>query len=301
MSIKKAVITAAGKGTRFLPVSNAYQKEMVPLMNKPQLQCVIEEAIEAEIHQIAVVVRKEVKTFVNYLENNDELWKFLKKTGKQDRMESYKQLKENCELTIIEQTNSDPYGNGTPFIKARDFLDGDDFVAMWGDDVTVHTDASTPTLLEQLMGYFDKYNPTAVMAVKKVPKKEICLYGSYEYIPEEEAEVPYQVCDVIEKPDPDEAPSLYANAARFVFSYKVIEELEKKIEGKDNELWLVDAVMRLIHNGEKVMAVPWKGAEWIPLGDPVRWLKGNLIYALNHEEFAEDVKKFLREDICKRI
>lgn len=293
MKIKKAVITAAGRGTRFLPVSKAYQKEMVPIMNKPQIQCVIEEAIESGITEIAVVVREGVDTFVNYLEDDNKLWSFLKESGKEDRMASLLDMKENCEIVIIEQKEDDPYGNGTPFIKSADFLNGEDFVGMWGDDIMVRTDDSKPTAVRQLVEYFEKHDPVAVMSVKKVSEDEIVRYGSYEYIPEDEAEVPFQVSNVIEKPKKEEAPSLYANAARFVGSYKVVEELQNKVKGKDGEIWLVDAVMRLIKKGEKVMATPWEGSTWVPVGDPIRWLKGNLVYALNSNEYGDKVREVL--------
>jgi len=293
--ITKAVITAAGRGTRFLPVSKAFQKEMVPVMHKPQLQWVIEEAIESGITDIAVVVRKGVNTFKNYLNDNKKLWKFLEKNNKEELLESWVNLKQNAKITIFKQKERDPYGNGTPFLVAKKFVKGEAFAAMWGDDIMIHTDKSKPTCLSQMINYFEMYKPTAVMSVQKVERKEISRYGSYDYYPKGETKVPYQVKGIIEKPEPDKSPSLMANACRFVLSYDVIEELERKILGKDDEIWLTDAIDRMIQKGKVVMAPPWKGSTWVPVGDPIRWLRANMLMALNDDKYRDEAKKMIKD------
>ena len=121
MKVTKAIITASGRGTRFLPVSNAYQKEMVPVMHKPQLQWVIEEAIESGITDIAIIVREGRDDIKRYLAIDNNLFKYLKKLGKAHLMDSVIYITENAQITIIEQKESDPYGNGTPYIVAKDF------------------------------------------------------------------------------------------------------------------------------------------------------------------------------------
>jgi len=291
--VTKAIITAAGRGTRFLPVSKAFQKEMVPVMHKPQLQWVIEEAIESGITDIAIVVRKGVDTFKNYLNENKKLWKFLEKNGKEELLESWINLKRNAKITIFQQKEKDPYGNGTPFLVAKKFMKDEPFAAMWGDDIMIRTDRSKPTCLAQMINYFEMYEPTAVLSAKKVEKKEICRYGSFNYYPKGESKVPYQVKGLIEKPEPENAPSLMANACRFVLSYEVVEELENKITGKDDEIWLTDAIDRLIQKGKVVMAPPWQGSTWVPVGDPIRWLRANMLVALNDEKYREETKRLL--------
>jgi UTP--glucose-1-phosphate uridylyltransferase len=296
MNIKKAVITAGGRGTRFLPLSKAYQKEMVAIMNKPQLQCVIEEAIDSGITDIAVVVREGVETFIEYLEEDEILMEFLKENGKEEYMDSWKRIKDSCDITVLTQKESDPYGNGTPFMLAEEFVGDDSFVAMFGDDIMIHTDRSQPTALAQIIEAFKRYEPTAVMSVKKVALENVNRYGICEYLEESDSDIPYQTSGFVEKPEPENAPSQYANAARYVLSPTVVKELNKNIKGKDGELWLTDAISRLIDSGHKVMAMPWKGSRWTPVGDPVRWLRGNLITALNDDKYRNEVLEILRKE-----
>jgi UTP--glucose-1-phosphate uridylyltransferase len=291
--ITKAIITAAGRGTRFLPASKAFQKEMVPLMNKPQLQRVIEEAMNVGITDIAVVVREGVRTLQDYLEKNDKLWQELKAAGKEDRMDSWIKLKERVNLTIFEQRDSDPYGNGTPFILAREFIDNKPFVAMWGDDLVIQTDPDEDPCLKQMMDMYDKYQPVAIMQAQKVDRKEISRYGSFAYFDDDE--IPYRVKALVEKPEPDEAPSLMANACRFILTPKVLGELSKKVKGKDQEIWLTEAVDRIIQKNELVLAPPIKGNTWCASGDPIRWLKANLTVALHNEKFREGTLQVLDE------
>jgi UTP--glucose-1-phosphate uridylyltransferase len=295
MKITKAVITAAGRGTRFLPVSKAFQKEMVPVMHKPQLQWVIEEAVESGITDIAVVVREGVNTLPNYLSENRKLWKFLKESGKENLMEEWLYLKSKAHISIYRQKESDPYGNGTPFIKVQRFVGKDPFVAMWGDDIMIHVDNSKPTCVRQIIELYEKYEPTAIMSTKELPEEEIVRTASYEYYAKEESQIPYQARRLIEKPKPEEILSKRANACRFILTYKVIEELRKKITGKDNEIWLTDAINRLMARGELVMAPPWKGSIWVPVGDPIRWLKANLVVALIRDRYRKDARRMLRE------
>jgi len=295
MKITKAILTAAGRGTRFLPVSKAFQKEMVPIMEKPQLQWVIEETIESGITDIAVVVREGVDTLKNYLNYNRSLWKHLEKNHKVHLLDSWVNLKKKAKITLLYQKNNDPYGNGTPFIIAKNFVKGKPFAALWGDDIMVHTDKDKPTCLKQMMNYFEMYNPSAVMSAFKVKPDEIEKYGSYEYFGKKEERVPFQAKQLIEKPKREKAPSFMANACRFVLSYEIIEELERKIHGKGNEIWLTDAVNRLIQKRRIVMAPPWQGSKWVPVGDPIQWLKANIVVAMNEEKYRNDVVRILKE------
>ena len=291
--ISKAVITAAGRGTRFLPASSVFQKEMVPVMHKPQLQWVIEEALDSGINDIAIVVREGVDTLEHYLRKNDNLWKFLKETGKESLMDSWVAIREKANITIFKQRVADPYGNGTPFILAKEFISNEPFAAMWGDDIMVHVDKDKPTCLEQMADYFEKYEAAAVMSVEESPMSQLVKGAVYEYHDKDKTEIPYRVRSLIEKPDPGEIPSKMANACRFILSSEVVEELENKIEGKGGEIWLTDAVNRLAEKGKIVLAPPWEGSIWVPVGDPVRWLKANIVVALNSSEYKEEVETLL--------
>ena len=289
MKVTKAIITASGRGTRFLPVSSAYQKEMVPVMHKPQLQWVIEEAIESGISDIAIVVREGAEIIKKYLEIDNKLFKYLNEIGKAHLMDSVIRLTKNAKITIIEQKESDPYGNGTPYVVAKDFIDDEPFIGMWGDDIIIRTDPTKPTVIDQMLHYYYEFEPSAVMSVKEVPKHEIYKYGSYDYYNKEETSIPYHAKLLLEKPDLDKAPSLMANSCRFVLGPDVLEELSKKITGKDGEVWLTDAVARLIGRGKTVIAPPWAGSIVATIGDPIGWLKANLFLAMNDDMYREDI------------
>lgn len=295
MKVTKAVITASGRGTRFLPASSAYQKEMVPVMHKPQLQWVIEEAIESGISDIAVVAREGLEIVRKYLEIDNKLFEYLKNIGKEYLMDSVIRLNENAKITIIEQKESDPYGNGTPFILAKDFTEGETIIGMWGDDIIIRTDPTKPTVIEQMLQYYNEFEPTAVMSVKKVPRSEINKFGSYDYYNDKETSIPYHAKLLLEKPDSEKAPSLMANSCRFVLGPEVLEELSKKIKGKDREIWLTDAVARLIDAQKTVIAPPWVGSLVATIGDPIGWLKANIFLAMNDDRYRDDIRSFVKD------
>ncbi|MGD8290313.1 MAG: sugar phosphate nucleotidyltransferase [Desulfobacterales bacterium] len=294
MRVTKAIITASGRGTRFLPVSSAYQKEMVPVMHKPQLQWVIEEALESGISDIAIVAREGVEVLRRYLEIDNALLDFLKNIGKSHLMDSVVQLKEKAKITFIEQKESDPYGNGTPFILAKEFTDGQPVIGMWGDDIIIRTDPAKSTVIEQMLNYYDEFKPAAVMSVQKVPRSEIHKFGSYDYYDENESSIPYHAKLLMEKPDPDKAPSFMANSCRFVLGPNVFEELSKKIKGKDGEIWLTDAVARLIEAKKTVIAPPWSGSLVASTGDPMGWLKSNILFAINDDRYRDELRSFVK-------
>ncbi len=293
MEITKAIITAGGRGTRFLPAVKAYQKEMIPVMNKPQLQWIIEEAVESGIKQIAIVNREGVDTFSRYWADDDKLMKFLEETGKSSLMDSLVDLKNKVEITMFEQKESDPYGNGTPFLLTKDWTDGEPIAAMWGDDIMVRMDKTKPTVLVQMMEYFERYNPAAVMSVFEAPIGSIPKGGRYEYFSEMESEIPYHAKRVIEKPSIEEAPSQFENSCRFILGPEVFIELEQRIKGMGGEIWLVDSVNRLMEKGLLVIAHPWEGFKVVPCGDPIHWLQGNLLVALYSGEFDSEKSELI--------
>lgn len=267
----------------------------MPIMHKPQLQWVIEEAIESGISDIAIVAREGVEIVKKYLEIDDKLFEYLKKIGKAHLMDSVVRLTEKAKITIIEQKESDPYGNGTPFILAKDFTEGEPVIGMWGDDIIIRNEPTKPTVIEQMLHYYYEFEPAAVMSVNKVPRGEINKHGSYGYYNEKDTSIPYHAKLLLEKPDLDTAPSLMANSCRFVLSQEVFEELSKKITGKDGEIWLTDAVARLIERGKTVIAPPWEGSIVSTIGDPAGWLKANVLLAINDEIYREDITSFVKD------
>ena len=289
--IKKAVISAAGMGTRFLPAVKAYSKELIPILDKPQLQLVVEECIGAGIEEIAIVIRPENGITEKYFTSDEKLDKYLTQTGKIAYLNTLNEIWRKLKtLKFIHQDPTLPYGNGTPILCAKDFIDGKDFVYIFGDDLVIEQEKGK--FLHYLMKLFESYQPDVIEAVQVVPHEDSHLYGMVLY--KKEA-VPNQMESIIEKPSIDETPSNMAQFGRFVCSQKVIEQLEKRQLGKGNELWLADQINFLAHNGI-VIAEPIKEGRWWTTGDPLRWLIANIEAAKNDPRFAGQIKKYLNEN-----
>lgn len=237
MTITKAVIAAAGRGTRFLPVVKAYPKELVPLISKPNIQYLIEEAIGAGVTQIAIVHRLGENSIEKYFSPDPELEKYLTDTNKLEYLDSLKSIWNKTKLTFIPQPANLPYGNGSPVLAAKDFIGSDDFVYMFGDDLTV--EPVPGQFLSKMINTFDQYSPASVIAVKDVGLEEISRYGSAQYM--EDPNYPHRISAMLEKLPADQAPSTFAQGGRFVISNKIISVLENQPTGQGNELWLADA------------------------------------------------------------
>ena len=291
MTITKAVIAAAGRGTRFLPVVKAYPKELVPLISKPNIQYLIEEAIGAGITEIAIVHRLGENSIEKYFSPDPELEKYLTETNKLDYLDSLKNIWSQTKLTFIPQPINLPYGNGSPILAAKNFIGTDNFVYMFGDDLTVEP---TPgQFLSKMMATFDQYSPASVIAVKDVGSEEISRYGSAQYM--DDPNYPHRISAMLEKLPADQAPSTFAQGGRFVLNNKIISVLENQPTGQGNELWLADAQNYLAKN-DVVLTQAFEGSEdWLTTGDPLRWLIANITLALNDphlkDGLIESIKK----------
>ncbi|MBP6867019.1 UTP--glucose-1-phosphate uridylyltransferase [Candidatus Shapirobacteria bacterium] len=291
MTITKAVIAAAGRGTRFLPVVKAYPKELVPLISKPNIQYLIEEAIGAGITEIAIVHRLGENSIEKYFSPDPELEKYLTETNKLDYLDSLKNIWSQAKLTFIPQPINLPYGNGSPILAAKNFIGTDNFVYMFGDDLTVEP---TPgQFLSKMMATFDQYSPASVIAVKDVGSEEISRYGSAQYM--DDPNYPHRISAMLEKLPADQAPSTFAQGGRFVLNNKIISVLENQPTGQGNELWLADAQNYLAKN-DVVLTQAFEGSEdWLTTGDPLRWLIANITLALNDphlkDGLIESIKK----------
>lgn len=294
MKITKAVITSAGLGSRFLPAVKAYQKEMIPILEKPQLQYLIEEAIESGIQQIGITTFEGFNTVENYFtQSDDKFWRRLKSVGKEHLMEDWRKMVSSVEIRFFQQTLSHNYGNGTPILLAKEFVGDSPFYAMWGDDIMIKTDKNAKPMLEQLEFYYDKYNPVGVLSTMEAPLEIALKCGCFKF--DQNSDIPNKVESMIEKPPVELMPSRFINASRFILTPLVIQELEKNIQGKDNEIWLTDAENRLMQQGALFIAPTWEGYEWCQVGDPVGWLKANILIAKNDERYKEKLDLILQD------
>jgi len=290
MSLTKCVIAAAGRGTRFLPVVKSYPKELVPILSKPNIQYLIEEAIGAGITEIAIVHRVGEHSIEKYFTPDADLEKYLTDNNKLQYLDSLKTIWSKAKLTFIEQPVDLPYGNGSPVLAAKDFIGSDDFVYMFGDDLTV--EPIPGQFLTKMMATFNQYSPASVVSVKDVGEKEISRYGSAKYI--EDPKYPNRISAMLEKLPADQAPSTFAQAGRFILSNKLIQTLENQPTGKGNELWLSDANNFLAQN-DVVLTQAYEGEEdWLTTGDPLRWLQSNIVIGLKDSSLHDDLVTFIK-------
>jgi UTP--glucose-1-phosphate uridylyltransferase len=285
--IKKGVIAAGGRGTRFLPVVKAYPKELLPLLNKPNLQYLVEEMVGAGIKEIAIIERPGETAFRRYFTPDKKLAAFLKKNHKTDYLESLQKIWQSAKIVFIPQPEDLPYGNASPVLAAEKFLAGQPFVYMYGDDLVF--EEKPGSFLSHLLEVFQKYNPGLVMGVQEVPWSEIDRYGSVAY---KKSALPNQVEALLEKLPSSQAPSNKAAFGRFVVSSKMFSILHRQKVTRAQELWFADAVNTLAKK-DLVIAEPIKQGEWLTTGDPLRWLKANLVLGFKDKDLQKELKEFL--------
>ncbi len=286
MKITKAVIAAAGLGTRFLPATKAVPKEMLPLLDRPILQHVVEEAVNSGITDIVLVTRRGSHAITDHFDSAPELERTLEATGKSDYLEEVRRVSRLANFAFVRQGDDLPYGNGSPVLAASSFIGRDEtFVYMFGDDVI---DADPPGL-RQVMDAYQRYQPAAAMAAYEVPWEETHLYGCIKL--KEDTDAP-EIEDLIEKPEPGKAPSNLIQIGRFVVPYEIIEILERQVLGKGGELWMADAMLTLAQR-KRVIAQPIKGT-WYTTGDPLRLLQTFIALALKDDRIGPQLRQYLQ-------
>jgi UTP--glucose-1-phosphate uridylyltransferase len=290
MKIRKAVIAAAGFGTRFVPATKNQPKEMLPLIDKPIIQYLVEEAVESGIEDIILVTRAGQSTIENHFDTNFELEHLLEKNGKKELLEKVRVISKMANYIYVRQHKYLPYGNGSPLLTVKDLINKDErFVYMFGDDLVL----SQVPCTKQLIEYSDKKRGAVTVAVQDVPKSEVNRYGIYKLAKGSKD----RVLNAIEKPKLEKAPSTLAQFGRFILNHKIIDILEKKYKqndlGKDNELWLIDAIIEYARK-KPVYAAKIDG-EWMTTGDPLSYMKTQVRYAMQRKDIGEDFKKFLEK------
>lgn len=288
--IKKVVIAAAGYGTRFLPATKNQPKEMLPIIDKPIIQYLAEEAVESGIQDVILVTRSGQSTLENHFDTNFELEHLLENNGKEELLEKVRVISRMANYVYVRQHKYLPYGNGTPLLAVKDLIGKNErFIYMFGDDLVL---SKTPCT-KQLIDYSNKKAGAVTVAVQEVPKSEVNRYGIYKLAPGSKD----RVLDAIEKPKIEKAPSRLAQFGRFVLNHEIIDLLQTRYEknnmGKDGELWLIDAIIEYAKK-KPVYAAKIKG-EWMTTGDPLRYMQTQVRYALDRADIGEDFKNFLKD------
>jgi UTP--glucose-1-phosphate uridylyltransferase len=280
MKVETGVIAAAGSGTRMLPVTLGYPKELLPIINKPAIQLIIEEFIDSGIKKIIIVTG----------ENPDPLRRQYRPStpfpsGKYRALDEFVEKMSGIELVIEPQ--SGPYGNGTPLLVASSFIPRDEgFIYAYGDDIIK---SKTP-FAKQLI---DTHNLTGALVVgtQEVSWEDVVRYGIVEF----KEGSGYEMRDVVEKPAREEAKSNLAMFGRFLLSAEVVKILSEIPLGKANELWLTDAVREYVRRGGRVVAQPVTEGQWLTIGDPVNYLVTVVEYALENAEIRAALEPRIRK------
>ena len=280
MKVETGVIAAAGSGTRMLPVTMAYPKELLPIVNKPAIHLIIEEFIDSGIKRIILVTG----------ENPEPLRRIYSPASPPERG-TYKELDEFldklAEIEIVMEPQTGPYGNGTPLIVARKHIpEGQGFIYAYGDDLIKSAAPFSRKLIEK-----HTQTDALVVGTQEVPWADVVRYGMAQI---KEGSPDGELEDVVEKPSLEEARSNLAMFGRFLLSDAVIQILTEIPQGKANELWLTDAVREYVRRGGRVVTESVVDGEWLTIGDPVNYLTTVIEYALSDSELRAALEPRLR-------
>ena len=288
MKVRKAVIPAAGLGTRFLPATKAQPKEMLPILDKPAIQYVVEEAVRAGIHDILIISGRGKRTIEDHFDRSFELEYYLETKGKYDLL---KEVREVSELGVIHYIRQrDPLGLGNAIAVAEPHVHGQPFAVMLGDDIMSE---DNPLLVEMLKVH-ERYG-RSVIAVMEVPKRDIQLYGSI--VPEFVEDNVARAVSLVEKPKPEDAPSNLAVIGRYVLTPEIFDALRDTEPGVGGEVQITDAINRLAQE-QAVYAYVFEGGRF-DIGNKLDYLKATVEMAIDREDVGEEFREFL-SDLVQR-
>jgi len=280
----KAVIPAAGLGTRFLPLTKNSPKEMLPIIDKPAIQYVVEEAINSGIDDIVIITGRGKEVIENHFDVAYELEKILEERGEKEKLNEVRKISEMAEIFYIRQKM--PLGLGHAIYMARKHISEEFFAVLLGDDIIVANQPCT----KQLIGVYEKYN-ASVIAIQEVEMKYVSKYGIVDA--EEVENGIFKIKALVEKPAPREAPSNLAVMGRYILSPKIFGYIEKTKPGKKGEIQLTDALNMMLEN-EELYAYVFEGKRY-DLGDKFDWLRINIEMALKREEFRDRIIELIKK------
>ena len=286
--VRKAVIPAAGLGTRFLPATKAQPKEMLPIVDKPTLQYIIEEAVASGIEEILIITGRNKKSIEDHFDKSVELELELEHKGKTELLEIVQNISNMINIHYIRQ--KEPKGLGDAVYCARHFIGDEPFAVMLGDDIV---DNNEPCL-KQLMDAYDEYR-TTILGVQKVAKEDTNKYGIIDAKFIEDRV--YKVKDLVEKPDADKAPSNLAILGRYIITPEIFDILSDLPPGKGDEIQLTDALKELSKK-EAMYAYDFEGKRY-DVGDKLGFLEATVDFALKREELKDGFLDYLRK-VCKK-
>ncbi|MEC2071319.1 UTP--glucose-1-phosphate uridylyltransferase GalU [Alkalihalophilus marmarensis] len=288
MNVRKAIIPAAGLGTRFLPATKAQPKEMLPIVDKPTIQFIVEEAVASGIEDIIIVSGRGKRAIEDHFDKSYELEETLAKREKWDMLEEMSSISNLANIHYIRQ--KEPLGLGHAILCASRFIGDEPFAVLLGDDVV----RGEPPCLSQLMDIYERH-PCSIVGVQKVAYEEVTKYGIIE--PTGTALEPRLMAlhDLIEKPTVEEAPSRYAIQGRYILRPEIFPILERVTPGAGGEIQLTDAI-RQLNQEQTVLAYEFSGKRY-DVGDKAGYLKATIDFALEREELREELLAYMESII----
>ncbi len=287
MKINKVVIPAAGFGTRFLPQTKAMPKEMLPIVDKPVIQYVVEEAVMSGIENIVIVTGSNKRAIEDHFDiPSEDLTKNLLAGNKHDMLSTVKKISEMANFIYIRQKG--PYGNGTPVLTAEPIIENEPFAVLWGDEFIY----SNPPRLQQMMDVHQKYGGVVISGVRIEKKEDLKRYGIADVEPVE-GNV-YKIKSIVEKPEPDEAPSNIATHGAYILPPEIFDALKRLKPGKGGEIWLTDAINVLRNDGMPIYTVEIENGKYYDTGNKLEYMKTVVDLALQHPDIKEEFQAYLK-------
>jgi len=284
MKVRKAVITAAGWGTRFLPITRSQPKEMLPLVDKPLIQYAVEEAINSGIEQIIMITALGKRAIEDYFDRSFELEYVLEQKGETKLLQEMRELSSLVDICYIRQ--KEQLGLGHAILTANGIIGEEPFAVLLPDDIV---DSKVP-VLKQMMAVYEEYK-TNVVAIERISSQDTIKYGIIE--PKRVSERVYQVLSLVEKPEPAEATSDLGIVGRYILMPQIFDALKVIPSGKNQEIQLTDA-LQLLLNQQTIYACEFEGVRY-DAGTPLGWLEATVAFALKNPDIEQELREYLRQ------
>ena len=284
--VTKAVIPAAGLGTRVLPATKAQPKEMLVIVDKPSLQYIVEELVESGIEDILIVTGRNKNSIEDHFDHSYELENTLARHGKDELLEKVETIHGMANIYYVRQNH--PLGLGHAILKAKSFIGDDPFVIALGDDIMYSPEKEVTA---QLIEKYNQYGHS-VIGVQEVAPEDVSKYGVIKPVKDLDSKT-VVMCNFVEKPKLEEAPSLKACLGRYLLTADVFQYLEKTAPGAGGEIQLTDGILAMMNDNKKVLAYNFDGIRY-DIGHKIGLLKANIEFGLRNSETSEDLKQYLK-------
>jgi UTP--glucose-1-phosphate uridylyltransferase len=288
MEIKKVVIPAAGWGTRFLPQVKAMPKEMLPVVDKPVIQYVVEEAVTSGIKDVIIITGWQKRAIEDHFDRSFELEKYLESIGKTKELNQIREIAKLANFIYIRQKN-ERYGNAIPILMAEPAIGNEFFAVLWGDEFII----SQPPRLAQMLEVYKKYKGAVISAVELETEDQFSRYG-IPIIEPVDTNI-FKIKKIIEKPGSKDAPSKFASHGGYILPPEIFEIIKNLKPGKGGEIWLVEAINELIRKDFPVYGCKIKNGEYYDTGNKIEYLKTVIEFAIHHPEFGNEFKNYLKK------